>query len=88
MQRLSQTRDLGFQRDDAPVALTQRCGDVRGFQTPRDVLRTVGIPRRYLHENDPFDPRYVAHHFEARDESRIVLDDTGFPQILIRCRLA
>src|ERR1700746_3317851 len=40
-----QRPDLGFQRRDALVALTERCWNIGGLEALRDVLRVIRIPR-------------------------------------------
>ncbi len=39
-----QPPDLGFQRRDALVALTERCGNNGGLEALREVLRAIRIP--------------------------------------------
>jgi hypothetical protein len=70
---------LGFERADAPIALSDRFGDVLGEKHLRDVLRAVHIPRLDGKDDGSFTACSIGARKELGDELGVVLHHARRP---------
>ena len=82
----AQPRDLRLKLLDPAIPIGKRGGDVGGFETLRDVLRTIGVPGGDPEKDHLFSYRLVTLRSQGFRQRRIVGDDARLPQIFMRCR--